>query len=181
MSTLWKSRYAQRTLGIKSSAIRELLKVTQKPEIISFRRRAACSRRLSGEALRRSLPQGSVRARRAGSAIRSHRRLPAAARDDRPQHRALRHPGQAGERADHLRLAAGARSDRQAAHQSRRPHPGRSPDLSGRAAGVQRLRRAVCFRCRSTTTDCCTDQLDPRCAPARSSCMCCRTSRTRRE
>jgi 2-aminoadipate transaminase len=36
MSTLWKSRYAQRTLGIKSSAIRELLKLTQKPEIISF-------------------------------------------------------------------------------------------------------------------------------------------------
>src|SRR3954465_14336332 len=36
MSTLWKSRYAQRTLGIKSSTIRELLKVTQRPEIISF-------------------------------------------------------------------------------------------------------------------------------------------------
>ena len=36
MSTLWNSRYAQRTLGVKSSAIRELLKVTQKPEIISF-------------------------------------------------------------------------------------------------------------------------------------------------
>ena len=36
MSTLWKSRYAQRTLGIKSSAIRELLKVTQRTEIISF-------------------------------------------------------------------------------------------------------------------------------------------------
>jgi 2-aminoadipate transaminase len=36
MSTLWKSRYAQRTLGVKSSAIRELLKVTQKPEVISF-------------------------------------------------------------------------------------------------------------------------------------------------
>ncbi len=36
MSTLWKLRYAQRTLGVKSSAIRELLKVTQKPEIISF-------------------------------------------------------------------------------------------------------------------------------------------------
>jgi 2-aminoadipate transaminase len=36
MSTLWKSRYAQRTLGIKSSAIRELLKVTQRPGIISF-------------------------------------------------------------------------------------------------------------------------------------------------
>src|SRR5499427_3378463 len=36
MSTLWKSRYAQRTLGIKSSAIRELLKVTQRPDVISF-------------------------------------------------------------------------------------------------------------------------------------------------
>ena len=36
MSTLWKSRYASRTLGVTSSAIRELLKVTQRPEIISF-------------------------------------------------------------------------------------------------------------------------------------------------
>jgi 2-aminoadipate transaminase len=36
MSTLWKSRYAQRTSRIKSSAIRELLKVTQRPEVISF-------------------------------------------------------------------------------------------------------------------------------------------------
>ena len=36
MSTSWKLQYAQRTLGVKSSAIRELLKVTQRPEIISF-------------------------------------------------------------------------------------------------------------------------------------------------
>jgi len=36
MSTIWKSRYALRTLGIRSSAIRELLKVTQRPEVISF-------------------------------------------------------------------------------------------------------------------------------------------------
>jgi len=36
MSTAWTSRYALRTKGIKSSAIRELLKITQKPEIISF-------------------------------------------------------------------------------------------------------------------------------------------------
>src|SRR5215475_6594779 len=36
MSTAWTSRYAQRTKGIKSSAIRELLKFTQRPEIISF-------------------------------------------------------------------------------------------------------------------------------------------------
>ena len=36
MSTAWTSRYALRTKTIKSSAIRELLKFTQKPEIISF-------------------------------------------------------------------------------------------------------------------------------------------------
>ena len=36
MSTAWTSRYAQRTKGVKSSAIRELLTITQRPEIISF-------------------------------------------------------------------------------------------------------------------------------------------------
>src|SRR5262249_14709705 len=36
MSTAWTSRYAQRTKTIKSSAIRELLKITQRPEVISF-------------------------------------------------------------------------------------------------------------------------------------------------
>src|SRR5208282_1950595 len=36
MSTAWTARYALRTKGITSSAIRELLKVTQKPEMISF-------------------------------------------------------------------------------------------------------------------------------------------------
>jgi 2-aminoadipate transaminase len=36
MSTAWTSRYAQRAKNIKSSAIRELLKITQNPEIISF-------------------------------------------------------------------------------------------------------------------------------------------------
>jgi 2-aminoadipate transaminase len=36
MSTAWTSRYALRAKRVKSSAIRELLKITQKPEIISF-------------------------------------------------------------------------------------------------------------------------------------------------
>jgi 2-aminoadipate transaminase len=36
MSIAWMSRYARRTKGIKSSAIRELLKITQRPEVISF-------------------------------------------------------------------------------------------------------------------------------------------------
>ena len=36
MSTVWTARYALRTSSVKSSAIRELLKITQNPEIISF-------------------------------------------------------------------------------------------------------------------------------------------------
>ena len=36
MSTAWTSRYSQRAKNVKSSAIRELLKITQRPEIISF-------------------------------------------------------------------------------------------------------------------------------------------------
>ena len=36
MQTNWEYRYAQRTLQMKSSTIRELLKLTENPEIISF-------------------------------------------------------------------------------------------------------------------------------------------------
>jgi 2-aminoadipate transaminase len=36
MQTPWDHRYAQRTQRMKSSAIRELLKFTQEPDIISF-------------------------------------------------------------------------------------------------------------------------------------------------
>ena len=32
----WDTRLAQRTSGMRSSAIRELLKITQQPEVISF-------------------------------------------------------------------------------------------------------------------------------------------------
>ena len=36
MGTPWSHRFAQRTRTIKSSAIRELLKLTQRPDVISF-------------------------------------------------------------------------------------------------------------------------------------------------
>jgi hypothetical protein len=38
MSTAWTSRHALRTKGIKSTAIRELLKISQRPEVISSAR-----------------------------------------------------------------------------------------------------------------------------------------------
>jgi 2-aminoadipate transaminase len=36
MPTAWKSRYALRVQDLKSSAIRSLLKITERPEVISF-------------------------------------------------------------------------------------------------------------------------------------------------
>ena len=36
MNTLWAQRYAQRTQQMQSSAIRELLKLTERPDMISF-------------------------------------------------------------------------------------------------------------------------------------------------
>jgi 2-aminoadipate transaminase len=36
MHTLWTQRYAQRTQRMQSSAIRELLKLTERPQMISF-------------------------------------------------------------------------------------------------------------------------------------------------
>jgi 2-aminoadipate transaminase len=74
MSTAWTSRYAQRAKQAQSSAIRELLKFTQNPEIISFagglpapdvfpneRFRAACDRVLekqSAQALQYGATEG---------------------------------------------------------------------------------------------------------------------------
>lgn len=36
MSTIWTSRYARCAQRVKSSTIRELLKISERPEIISF-------------------------------------------------------------------------------------------------------------------------------------------------
>jgi len=36
MSTPWQMRFAQRTKNVKASSVREILKVTQRPEVISF-------------------------------------------------------------------------------------------------------------------------------------------------
>ena len=36
MQTPWAERYAQRTRRMRSSAVRELLKLTEQPDVISF-------------------------------------------------------------------------------------------------------------------------------------------------
>ena len=59
MSTAWTSRYAQRTRGIQSSAIRELLKFTQRPEVISFAGGLPASEVFPDRPVSRSLLQGA--------------------------------------------------------------------------------------------------------------------------
>jgi hypothetical protein len=108
MSTAWTARYALRTKGTTASAIRELLKITQKPGMTSFagglpapdvfpiqRFEQACHKAAGGF----------------GLAVRSHRRLRALARTDCQQHGTLRDQGEGGERFDHFGLAAGAGPD----------------------------------------------------------------------
>ena len=36
MATSWEYRYAQRMKGMQSSAVREILKITSQPDVISF-------------------------------------------------------------------------------------------------------------------------------------------------
>ncbi len=146
MSTLWKSRYAQRTLGVKSSAIRELLKVTQKPEIISFGGGLPAPdvfpvKRFE-EACHKVLTEHGAQALQYGATEGYQPLREMIAQQPGP----LRHRRQRRERPHHFRIATGSRSDRQVAHQPRRPRPGRSPHLPWRAAGIQRLRRAIRFR-----------------------------------
>ena len=146
MSTAWTSRYAQRIKHVHSSAIRELLKITQNPQIISFagglpapdvfpveRFREACSKVLATQA-KVALQYG---------ATEGYEPL---ARNDCAPHLPLRDKGKAGACDDHVGLAAGARPDRKAVDQLRRPRAGRGSHISGSAAGVQCLWRGISLR-----------------------------------
>jgi hypothetical protein len=62
MNTLWTPRYAQRTQRMQSSAIHELLKPTENPDMISF-----AGGRISG-----GLPAGPRRLWPASSAVQHH-------------------------------------------------------------------------------------------------------------
>ena len=61
MQTPWAERYAQRTQRMRSSAVRELLKLTELPDVISFAGGLPAPEVFPGRALRRSLQQGDGR------------------------------------------------------------------------------------------------------------------------
>ena len=89
LQTPWEYRYANRTQRMGSSVIRELLKLTEQPDIISFAGGLPAPEVFPVKQFKEACIAVSGNQRRAGTAIRHHRWLSSAARDDRPAHGAL--------------------------------------------------------------------------------------------
>ena len=137
--TLWSERFAQRTQRMTSSVIRELLKLTEKPDVISFAGGLPAPEVFPFAEVERATETVLREQGKTALQYAADRGLPAAARAARAAHGALRHQGEARERDDHLGLAAGSRPHRQALREPGRPHPHRVADLPRGAAGVERV------------------------------------------
>ena len=61
MQTRWSERFAQRTRGMRISAVRELLKLTEQPDVISFGGGLPAPEVLSLEKFRESAERGVPR------------------------------------------------------------------------------------------------------------------------
>ena len=111
-TTPWEERYSRRTHGMTSSVIRELLKLTEKPDVISF---------AGGLPAPEVFPRAEVAAAVAADrASRAEAALQYGTTEGYPPLRelfvrhmaALRHPRRGRERSRDVGLAAGARPDR---------------------------------------------------------------------
>ena len=89
LQTPWEYRYAHRMQSMGSSVIRELLKLTEQPDIISFAGGLPAPEVFPVKEFQEACNVVLLEQRRAGAAVQHHRGLPPAARDDRPSHRAL--------------------------------------------------------------------------------------------
>ena len=138
--TLWAERFAQRTQRMTSSVIRELLKLTEKPDVISF---------AGGLPAPEVFPFAEVElaSRRRCSAQQGKTALQYAATEGYLPLRELlvRHMARYGIRVTPANVmitsgfAAGPRPHRQALREPRRPHPHRVAHLPGGPPGVERL------------------------------------------
>ena len=151
---------SQRAQKLTSSAIREILKVTERPEVISFAGGLPSPDTFPVERLRAKARRGADGRAVAGAAVRTDRRLSAAARVDRGALFDGRRAHRSAERAGDDRLAAGPRSARQDADRLGQPSAGRDADVPRRAAGVLAVRAEFRFgavgrgraRCRRRST-----------------------------
>ncbi len=96
MQTPWDHRFAQRTQRMGSSAIRELLKLTEEPDIISFGGGMPAPDVFPADEMSEACVRVFARHRRSGAAIWLYGRLSSLARDDRAAYRALWDPGDPG-------------------------------------------------------------------------------------
>jgi 2-aminoadipate transaminase len=169
---------ARRAARLEPSTIREILKVTERPGIISL---AGGLPSADGFPVRRDgrgLRQGAARQPARGAAVRRQRRLrPAARVGRRPSWRTQGMAVQARPGADHHRVAAGAGPGRQGADRPGQHGGGGVAHLPGRAAGLQRPTRPSSCRSTATTRARCRRRWTRR--AARASSTCCPTSRTR--
>ena len=122
---------------MRASDIREILKVTAQPDVISLAGGLPAPELFPIDEYRRAFEWvlETDGARRA--AVRAERRLPPAADLSRRAADPVRHRVHRRRRPDHQRLAAGAGPDRQDLARPGRCGAGRKADLSRRAAGVQ--------------------------------------------
>ena len=137
-------RLAARTARMNPSVIREILKLTERPGIISLAGGLPSAETFPVEAMREATRARAARRRRARRCSTPPAKASAplrewvAARDGAPGPAV-----DAGAGADHHRLAAGARPRRQGADRRRQHGRGRVADLPRRAAGVRSVRAGV--------------------------------------
>ncbi len=178
--------FAKRTRVMRSSAMRDLMEITARPEVISLAGGLPDTSTFPPESfaaqMTRIAQESSAEALQYGPTEGFARTKEVIARGDGGRGDA---PGARG-RARHHRRPAGARPDRQGADRPRRRGRRRGPDLPRRRAGLLLVRGRDASRCRSTSDGHADRRArrDPRRArppraAGRSSSTRCRPSRTR--
>ncbi len=148
MTTISRAaRFAERTAHLRASTIREMLKVTQQPDVISFGGGLPAPELFPTAAIAEAARQVMERYGPAAlqysvtEGIPEMRRWVARAPDAAPRTSHRRR-----ERHDRQRLAAGARSRRQGVSRSRRPRRARESIVPRRDSSVRRLSSPLSHR-----------------------------------
>ena len=173
---------SQRAQKLTSSAIREILKVTERPEVISFAGGLPSPDTFPVERLREKRPTAVLtRHAVAGAAVRPDRRLRAAARMDRDA--LFVGPGAHRSARTVLMVTTGSQQGLDLLGKVLIDAGSRvlveTPTYLGRAAGVLGVPSRTSCRSTSDEHGLVPSALRRSCRKARASCTCCRTSRTR--
>ncbi len=141
----WSDWFAGRVSRMHASEIRELLKLLERPDVVSFAGGIPDPALFPMDAIRASFAEilADPNAGHGVAAVFGERRVRAAAPLDRRLHGAPRRAVRDRQHRDHVGLATGPRLHREAVHASGRYRARRRADVSRRAASLQRLRTAL--------------------------------------